>query len=126
MTGAGGEGAAMKAAKDGASVAVIERAREVGGGCVHWATIPSKALRHSVGQFLDLFFIKDGIRQIGRLMRNASGDLTETGKHFVPESERGKVVWASRVYLAIRFGVIIWCVAIGSICLLYTSPSPRD
>jgi NAD(P) transhydrogenase len=53
-SGPAGEGAAMKAAKDGASVAVIERAREVGGGCVHWATIPSKALRHSVGQFLDL------------------------------------------------------------------------
>jgi len=53
-SGPAGEGAAMKGAKDGASVAVIERAREVGGGCVHWATIPSKALRHSVGQFLDL------------------------------------------------------------------------
>ena len=53
-SGPAGEGAAMKAAKDGASVAVIERARDVGGGCVHWATIPSKALRHSVGQFLDL------------------------------------------------------------------------
>ena len=53
-SGPAGEGAAMKAAKDGASVAVIERSREVGGGCVHWATIPSKALRHSVGQFLDL------------------------------------------------------------------------
>ncbi len=53
-SGPAGEGAAMKAAKDGASVAVVERAREVGGGCVHWATIPSKALRHSVQQFLDL------------------------------------------------------------------------
>jgi NAD(P) transhydrogenase len=53
-SGPAGEGAAMKAAKDGASVAVIERAREVGGGCVHWATIPSKALRHSVGQFLEV------------------------------------------------------------------------
>ena len=53
-SGPAGEGAAMKVAKDGASVAVIERARDVGGGCVHWATIPSKALRHSVGQFLDV------------------------------------------------------------------------
>jgi NAD(P) transhydrogenase len=53
-SGPAGEGAAMKASKDGASVVVIERAKEVGGGCVHWATIPSKALRHSVGQLLDL------------------------------------------------------------------------
>jgi fatty acid desaturase len=58
-----------------------------------------------VGQFLDLFFLKDGARQILRLMRNASGDIAEAGKHFVPESERGKVVWA----------VIVCCVAIGSI-----------
>ncbi len=53
-SGPAGEGAAMKASKDGASVVVVERAKDVGGGCVHWATIPSKALRHSVGQLLDL------------------------------------------------------------------------
>jgi NAD(P) transhydrogenase len=47
-TGPGGEGAAMKAAKEGKSVAVVERYTQVGGGCTHWATIPSKALRHSV------------------------------------------------------------------------------
>ncbi|MCB1503042.1 MAG: fatty acid desaturase [Bauldia sp.] len=68
-----------------------------------------------IGPFLDFLFLKDGFNQFRRLMRNATGDLTEAGKHFVPESERGKVVWASRVYLAIIAGVIVWCVAIGSI-----------
>ncbi len=47
-SGPGGEGAAMTFAKDGRSVAVVERHSQVGGGCTHWATIPSKALRHSV------------------------------------------------------------------------------
>ena len=47
-SGPGGEGAAMKSAKDGKSVVIVERHRQVGGGCTHWATIPSKALRHSV------------------------------------------------------------------------------
>ncbi len=47
-SGPGGEGAAMRASKAGKKVAVIERYREVGGGCVHWATIPSKALRQAV------------------------------------------------------------------------------
>ncbi|MCB9703560.1 MAG: Si-specific NAD(P)(+) transhydrogenase [Myxococcales bacterium] len=47
-SGPGGEGAAMKAAKSGRSVAMIEKYRQVGGGCTHWATIPSKALRHAV------------------------------------------------------------------------------
>ncbi len=53
-SGPGGEGASMKAAKDGASVVMIERYREVGGGCTHWATIPSKALRHQVSQVLEM------------------------------------------------------------------------
>jgi NAD(P) transhydrogenase len=52
-SGPGGEGAAMKAAKEGKSVAVVERFHEVGGGCTHWATIPSKALRHSIGRLME-------------------------------------------------------------------------
>lgn len=47
-SGPGGEGASMKAAKDGKRVAVIERYVSVGGGCTHWGTIPSKALRHVI------------------------------------------------------------------------------
>jgi NAD(P) transhydrogenase len=47
-SGPGGEGAAMRATKAGKRVAVIEKYREVGGGCTHWATIPSKALRQAV------------------------------------------------------------------------------
>lgn len=38
----------MTLAKAGQSVAIVERHKEVGGGCTHWGTIPSKALRHSV------------------------------------------------------------------------------
>jgi NAD(P) transhydrogenase len=47
-TGPGGEGAAMQAVKGGASVAVIEKYSQIGGGCTHWGTIPSKALRWSI------------------------------------------------------------------------------
>lgn len=47
-TGPGGEGAAMKATKCGKTVAVIERFNRVGGGCTHWGTIPSKALRRAI------------------------------------------------------------------------------
>lgn len=52
-TGPGGEGAAMMLAKGHKRVAVIERHPEVGGGCTHWGTIPSKALRHAVQQLAD-------------------------------------------------------------------------
>ena len=50
-SGPGGEGAAMGLVKQGARVAVIERYQNVGGGCTHWGTIPSKALRHAVSHF---------------------------------------------------------------------------
>ena len=52
-TGPGGEGAAMKLTKQGKKVAVIERSHSVGGGCTHWGTIPSKALRHSVSRLIE-------------------------------------------------------------------------
>jgi NAD(P) transhydrogenase len=52
-SGPGGEGAAMKLAKAGRDVAVVERYGSVGGGCTHWGTIPSKALRHAVQRVAD-------------------------------------------------------------------------
>lgn len=52
-SGPGGEGAAMRARKAGASVVVIDRYHSVGGGCTHWATIPSKALRHSIRRVME-------------------------------------------------------------------------
>lgn len=53
-TGPAGEGAAMMLAKNHRSVAVVERYAEVGGGCTHWGTIPSKALRHAVKTLSDV------------------------------------------------------------------------
>ena len=52
-TGPGGEGAAMKSAKEGKRVAVIDNFKNVGGNSTHRATIPSKALRHYVQQLID-------------------------------------------------------------------------
>ncbi len=51
-SGPGGEGAAMKAAKRGKRVAVVEMLPQVGGNCTHKGTIPSKALRHAVKQII--------------------------------------------------------------------------
>jgi len=52
-SGPGGEGASMGLAKQGARVAVVERFDNVGGGCTHWGTIPSKALRHAVSRIIE-------------------------------------------------------------------------
>lgn len=50
-SGPGGEGASIKLAKAGKSVAIIESHALVGGGCTHLGTIPSKTLIHVVRQF---------------------------------------------------------------------------
>ncbi len=46
--GPAGEAAAMKLAKEGKKVAVIDPRKQVGGNCTHVGTIPSKTLRQSV------------------------------------------------------------------------------
>ncbi len=51
-SGPAGEGAAMNAAKAGRKIAVVENYSQIGGGCTHLGTIPSKALRHSVRQIM--------------------------------------------------------------------------
>lgn len=52
-TGPGGEGAAMQAVKQGKRVAVVERHELIGGGCTHWGTIPSKALRYAISRMCE-------------------------------------------------------------------------
>ena len=53
-SGPGGEGAAMKCAKEGRSVCVVDQLPKVGGACTHTATIPSKALRHAIQRFVEM------------------------------------------------------------------------
>lgn len=53
-TGPGGEGAAMQAVKHGQKVAAVERYAKIGGGCTHWGTIPSKALRFAIFQMMEI------------------------------------------------------------------------
>ncbi len=66
-TGPAGEGTAMALAKNHRRVAVVDRFAEVGGGCTHWGTIPSKALRHAVKTLADL--------RANRLLRRHIGPL---------------------------------------------------
>jgi NAD(P) transhydrogenase len=51
-SGPGGEGAAMKCAKAGKRVCLVERDAEVGGSATHRGTIPSKALRHAIQELV--------------------------------------------------------------------------
>ena len=53
-SGPGGEGASIKLAKAGKKVAVVEKNYQVGGGCTHWGTIPSKAFIEIVRQSTEI------------------------------------------------------------------------
>jgi NAD(P) transhydrogenase len=79
-SGPGGEGAAMMAAKNRKTVAVVERYIDVGGGCTHWGTIPSKALRHAARRYSEIRreplyqqFRKDLHLTYPEILRNADG-----------------------------------------------------
>ena len=58
-SGPGGEGAAMKAAKAGKRVGMIEDKPLVGGNCTHTGTIPSKSLRQSIQILADTGLFKE-------------------------------------------------------------------
>jgi len=51
-SGPAGEGAAMKLAKSGKRVAIIDMREQLGGNCTHVGTIPSKALRQTVSSII--------------------------------------------------------------------------
>lgn len=68
-SGPGGEGATMKATKEGKNVAVVEQNPEVGGSCTHQGTIPSKSLRHAVQHLVETRNYREAHYQ--DLLRNA-------------------------------------------------------
>ena len=75
--------------------------------------------------YSDFFFIADGWRLLKMLVRHASGQLTEAGKHFVPESEVPKVLWAARVYLLILVSTVALCFITHSLLPLMLVGLPR-
>ena len=83
-TGPGGEGAAMNIAKASRSVAVVERYREVGGGCTHWGTIPSKALRHAISRMTE-FNRNPLYRAIGQPVRLSYPTLLRTTESVIAQ-----------------------------------------
>jgi len=64
---------------------------------------------------LDLFQIKSGPILLGRIFHNATGTLTTAGRHFVPETQRANIVWASRLYVGVLVGVALACFSVGSV-----------
>jgi MocE subfamily Rieske [2Fe-2S] domain protein len=63
---------------------------------------------------MDFIDLRSGPPEVWRVIRHAFGRPNADVRSFVPESERSKMYWSSRIYLAIVAGFAIWSIAIGS------------
>jgi fatty acid desaturase len=63
----------------------------------------------------DLFFLRSGTEMIATICRHAAGRITPTGQHFIPASERSKVIAASRAYVLVFAAVVGGCIATQSL-----------
>lgn len=85
-TGPGGEGAAMQAAKEGKRVAIFEKYARIGGGCTHWGTIPSKALRFSIFSMMEAIN-NPVVRDLGIHPQMTLGQLRASSQSIIAKQE---------------------------------------
>ncbi len=102
-SGPGGEGAAMQLSKAGKSVILIERYDKVGGGCTHWGTIPSKALRAAIYHLTEALnnplFAECGFNPKLRV-----SDLTKTAQRIIEKQVAMRAKFYSRNDVEVVFG----------------------
>ncbi|MEG2433177.1 MAG: Si-specific NAD(P)(+) transhydrogenase, partial [Acinetobacter sp.] len=106
-SGPAGEGAAMKLAKSGKRVAIVEMREQLGGNCTHVGTIPSKALRQTVSSIIryqrDPLFQKVGdwkqftMKQVLRHAHKVIQQQVDTHSRFY---DRNKIdIYHGRAYI---------------------------
>lgn len=102
-SGPGGEGAAMQLSKSGRQVIAVDRFGKVGGGCTHWNTIPSKALRFAIYQLTEALqnpFLKG----LGVHARFTLADLRERTKSIIFQQETMRRGFYQRNQVDVLFG----------------------
>ncbi len=102
-SGPGGEGAAMQLSKGGKKVIVCERYHRIGGGCTHWGTIPSKALRFSIYQMTEA--LKNPMMVRAGVKANPSmADLRQSAQTVISQQESMRRSFYSRNNVQILTG----------------------
>lgn len=102
-SGPGGEGAAMQLAKAGKKVIVVERYNRIGGGCTHWGTIPSKALKFAIQQLTDAL-TNPILLDLGIKAKPTIAQLTATAQKVISEQENMRRTFYSRNGVDVIFG----------------------
>lgn len=102
-TGPGGEGAAMQAAKEGRRVAVIEAYDKIGGGCTHWGTIPSKALRFSIYSMMEAMN-NPILRELGVHLNPTFAQLRASSKSIIAKQVSMRQTFYERNNVPVIYG----------------------
>ncbi|MCL9783579.1 Si-specific NAD(P)(+) transhydrogenase [Vibrio sp. S4M6] len=102
-SGPGGEGAAMGLTKAGLNVAIIEKESSVGGGCTHWGTIPSKALRHAVSRIIE-FNNNPLFRQNSASLHSTFSNILSHAKTVIDKQTRLRQGFYDRNQCSLIFG----------------------
>ncbi|MDM1340109.1 MULTISPECIES: Si-specific NAD(P)(+) transhydrogenase [Acinetobacter] len=115
-SGPAGEGAAMKLAKSGKRVAIVEMREQLGGNCTHVGTIPSKALRQTVSSIIryqrDPLFQKVGdwkqftMKQVLRHAHKVIQQQVDTHSRFY---DRNKIdIYHGRAYVQDQHTIFVF------------------
>lgn len=115
-SGPAGEGAAMKLAKAGKRVAIIEMREQLGGNCAHVGTIPSKALRQTVSNIIhfrrDPLFQKVGDWQqltMKQVLQNAHKVIQQQVETHSRFYDRNKIdVYYGRAYIQDKNTIVVY------------------
>jgi|TARA_B110000495_G_C23003847_1_gene592753 NAD(P) transhydrogenase len=102
-SGPGGEGAAMQLTKAGKRVLLIERFDRIGGGCTHWGTIPSKALRYSINRLTEALN-NPLLQECGVNVKPSVAELTRAAKEVISSQETMRRNFYTRNDVEVAFG----------------------
>ncbi|GJC30395.1 NAD(P)(+) transhydrogenase [Acinetobacter sp. KAM398] len=115
-SGPAGEGAAMKLAKSGKRVAIVDVREQLGGNCTHLGTIPSKALRQTVSNIIryrrDPMFKKMGdwrqftMKQVLQSAHKVIQQQVETHSRFYDRNEIA--IYHGRAYIQDKNTVLVF------------------
>jgi len=73
----------------------------------------------------DFFWLRSGPPEVWRIIQHALGRPNADVRSFVPETERPRMYWSSRIYVAIFVGFALWSVAMGSFLPMMFIGLPR-
>lgn len=102
-SGPAGEGAAVAAAKQGWSVAVVDERSLVGGNCTHLGTIPSKALRNSVRRIIQ-YNTLPLFRMIGKPRWFSFPEVMKAAEKVIEKQVEGRTRYYSRFRISLHQG----------------------